>query len=179
MITDAAVAVLGVVAYSGTGKTTLLQGVLPLLTKRGIRCAVVKHSHHDFEIDIPGKDSHRLRTAGAQQVLLASPHRRFWVEEGDGVSEPRLDELIARLDLPHLDLVLVEGFREARLAKIEVCRPALGNPMLCRHDPDVIAVAADAEIQPALAIPVLPLNRPEDVTAFIADWMSRQSAAST
>ena len=103
------VPLLGFAAYSGTGKTTLLTRLIPLLKARGLRCAAIKHSHHDFDIDVPGKDSHRMREAGAEQVVLASPHRTFWVGEGDGHTEPGLAELVDRLDLARLDLVLVEG----------------------------------------------------------------------
>jgi len=109
-VTDlCSVPVLGFAAVSGTGKTTLLTRLIPVLCERGLRCAVIKHSHHDVEIDRPGKDSHRLREAGAGQVILASPHRTFWVQEGDGISEPRLSDLLARLDTASLDLVLVEA----------------------------------------------------------------------
>jgi molybdopterin-guanine dinucleotide biosynthesis protein B len=163
--------VLGFVAFSGTGKTTLLQRLIPLLRDRGLRCAVIKHSHHDFEIDMPGKDSYRLRKAGAAQVLLASPFRTFWVEEGDGHSEPELAALIARLDLDRLDLVLVEGFREVAIAKIEVHRPALATPLLCLDDPRVVAVAADAQPPQALPVPCLPLNDPAAVAEFVVAWM--------
>jgi len=161
---------LGFVAASGTGKTTLLSELIPRLGERGIRCAVIKHSHHDFEIDRPGKDSHRLREAGAGQVLLASPFRTFWVQEGDGVSEPELAGLLGRLDLEVLDLVLVEGFRHERLRKIEIHRQALGAPLLCLNDPDIIAVAADAEPSKAPARPLLPLNDPDVIADFVIDW---------
>ncbi len=163
--------VLGVVAFSGTGKTTLLTKLLPLLQERSVRVAVVKHSHHDFEIDKPGKDSHRLREAGAQQVLLASPYRTFWVTEGDGVTEPVLADLVARLDLSSLDLVLVEGFRHEAIAKIEVHRPSLATPLLCKDDERVIAVAHDDPLPGELSVPCLPLNEPEKVATFVCDWL--------
>lgn len=165
------VPVLGFVAFSGTGKTTLLSRLIPALGDRGVRCAVIKHSHHDFEIDRPGKDSQRLREAGAGQVLLASPHRTFWVEEGDGVTEPELADLVCRLNLAAVDLVLVEGFRHEPLPKIEVHRPVLGTPLLCVDDPDVIALATDTPPVATLAIPTLPLNEPDVVAAFVADWL--------
>ena len=173
---DISVPVLGFVAVSGTGKTTLLRRLIPALGERGLRCAVIKHSHHDFEIDRPGKDSQRLREAGAAQVLLASPHRTFWVEEGDGVTEPRLADLIGRLNLATLDLVLVEGFRHARLPKIEVHRPLLGAPLLCTDDTDVMALAVDAVPAGAPAIPILPLNEPDVIAGFIVDWLEAAAA---
>ena len=166
------VPVLGFVAASGTGKTTLLTRLIPALRERGLRCAVIKHSHHDVEIDRPGKDSHRLREAGAGQVILASPHRTFWVQEGDGVSEPRLADLLDRLDSATLDLVLVEGFRTEHLPKIEVHRPALAAPLLCVDDPDIIALATDAVVRSAPAhLSVLALNRPGQVADFIVSWL--------
>jgi len=167
VIKDFPVPILGFIAASGTGKTTLLCHLIPLLRARGLRCAVIKHSHHDFEIDRPGKDSHRLREAGAGQVLLASPHRTFLVEEGDGFSEPVLADLLGRLNPEMMDLVLVEGFRQESLPKIEIHRPALGAPLLCPGDPDIIALATDSEPVGAPALPRLPLNEPEAVADFI------------
>lgn len=167
-----AVPILGFVAFSGTGKTTLLSRLIPALRERGLRCAVIKHSHHDFEIDRPGKDSHRLRQAGAGQVILASPFRTFWVREGDGETEPRLADLVARLDPTGLDLVLVEGFRQEPVAKIEVHRPSQGTPLLCQADASIIALACDAPPDAVLEIPVLPLNEPAAVADFVCDWLA-------
>ena len=163
--------VLGFVAASGTGKTTLLSRLIPQLRKRGLRCSVIKHSCHDFEIDSPGKDSHRLREAGAGQVLLASPHRSFWVQEGDGVSEPDLADLLGHLNPQTVDLVLVEGFRHETLPKIEVHRAVLGAPLLCLEDPDVVALATDVVLDVAPALPQLPLNEPHLIADFIVGWM--------
>lgn len=171
---SAAIPVLGFVAYSGTGKTTLLSRLIPLLRERGLRCAVIKHSHHDFEIDKPGKDSHRLREAGAAQVILASPHRIFWVREGDGETEPRLAELVARLDPAGLDLVLVEGFRGEAIPKIEVHRPSLGTPLLCMADASIVALACDAPPATAVTVPQLPLNDVAAVAGFVQDWLSQR-----
>ncbi len=171
MSEDISVPVLGFVAFSGTGKTTLLRRLIPLLRARGLRCAVIKHSHHDFEVDRPGKDSYRLREAGAAQVLLASPFRTFWVEEGDGTSEPQLPMLVGRLDLARLDLVLVEGFRDEPIPKIEVHRPALGTPLLCMHDQHIVALAADVQPAQPLPVPCLPLNDPPAVAEFVVAWM--------
>lgn len=164
--------ILGFVAFSGTGKTTLLSRLIPALRELGIRCAVIKHSHHDFEIDQPGKDSHRLREAGAEQVILASPHRTFWVREGDGEHEPTLAELVARLDPVGIDLVLAEGFRHEAISKIEVHRPALATPLLCREDDNIIALACDAAPDGAVSIPVLPLNEPVQVAIFVQQWLA-------
>jgi len=167
--------ILGFVAFSGTGKTTLLSRLIPVLCERGIRCAVIKHSHHDFEIDQPGKDSYRLREAGADQVILASPHRTFWVREGDGEHEPTLGELVARLDPHGIDLVLAEGFRQEPICKIEVHRPELGTPLLCQGDDRIIALACDQEPGQTVSVPLLPLNDPAAVAAFVEAWLAAQS----
>lgn len=167
--------ILGFVAFSGTGKTTLLTQLIPALLARGVRCAVIKHSHHDFEIDRPGKDSQRLREAGADQVILASPHRTFWVRESDGVTEPRLADLVARLDTAHLDMVFVEGFRREDIAKIEVHRPSLNTPLLCLEDDRIIALACDAEPATAVPVPLLPLNDVARVATFVSDWLIVQA----
>lgn len=171
MTVEIVVPVLGFVAFSDTGKTTLLTRLIPQLDARGVRCAATKHSHHDVEIDRPGKDSHRLREAGARQVLLASPYRTFWVEEGDGVTEPGLYDLVARLDLEAVDLVLVEGFRHERLPKIEIHRPDRGTPLLCVDDEQIIALATDAEPAHAVDVPLLPLNDPAAAADFVLGWV--------
>ena len=168
---------LAFIAASGTGKTTLLTALLPALKARGVRCAVIKHSHHDFAVDIPVKDSYRLREAGAQQVLLASPHRWFLVEEGDGVTEPALSDLLGRLDHSAVDLVLVEGYSQASVAKIEVHRPARRLPLRCADDPDVIAVATDDPGATPSTLPLLPLNDVDAVTAFVCEWLHGQPSS--
>lgn len=167
------VPLLGFVAGSGTGKTTLLTRLIPQLRARGLRCAAIKHSHHDVAVDIPGKDSHRLREAGAAQVMLASPHRTFWIREGDGQTQPGLSELLEHIDVTAVDLVLVEGFRHEPLPKIEVYRGGRGQPLLCIGDDTIIAVAADSAPDNPLSIPLLPLNNPEHVAEFVMDWIAR------
>ena len=159
--------VIGFAATSGSGKTTLLTELIPELRRRGFRPGVIKHSHHDFDIDRPGKDSYRLRKAGAAQLVLASPYRCFWVEERDGITEPKLDELLDRLDPAKLDLVLVEGFRDAAMPKIEIHRPALGRPLLATGDRNIVAVATDAPPPAHPDVPLLPLNEPATVAEFI------------
>ena len=170
------VPVLGIAAYSGTGKTTLLKKILPQLRGRGLRVAMVKHAHHSFDTDVPGKDSYELRKAGATQMLVASRHRWALVTETGDASEPRLDELLARLDLSVLDLILVEGFKAESFPKIELHRPSLGNPLLCTLDPSVIAIATDAPLAVELRIPVLDLNQPEQIVAFILQEIVDSSA---
>lgn len=159
--------ILGIAGYSGAGKTTLIEALLPQLNAAGLTVSVIKQSHHDFELDVPGKDSWRHRQAGAHEVLLTSPHRWMLVSELRGAPEPPLTELIERLS--PCDLVLVEGFRHARLAKIEVWRTANGRPWLHPDDADVIAVAADAP--PPGPLPFLPLGAPAGIAAYILEWL--------
>ena len=170
-LSDFPLPVLGFAAFSGSGKTTLLEVVIPLLKESGVRLALIKHSHHDFEMDKPGKDSDRLRKAGAAQILLASKYRTAWIREGDGETEPVLVELLQRVDLTGLDLVLVEGFRDEPIPKIEVYRPSLGNPLLCQQDEHIVALAVDQSPEQRLSIPQLSLNDPRQVADFIVTWM--------
>ena len=144
-----------------------------MLKDAGLQLALVKHSHHDFQMDQPGKDSDRLRKAGAGQVLLASRYRTAWIREGDGATEPDLVELLPRLNTNDLDLVLVEGFRHQTFPKIEIHRPALGKPLLCARDGNIIAVVCDGQITHAPDLPRLPINEPEVVADFILRWLGR------
>jgi len=163
--------VLAVVARSGSGKTTLLSHLIPLLRDSGLRVGVIKHSHHDVQIDQPGKDSHRLREAGARQVMLASPHRCFWIAEGDGEQEPGLADMLARLDCSGLDLVLLEGYRHEAVAKLEVYRGEVGDDPLALQDPQVIAIASNRDL--AIHVPCLELDDPAGVRDFILQQMGR------
>lgn len=165
------VPVLGFAAYSGTGKTTLLVQLIPLLKQNGIRIALIKHAHHDFDIDVPGKDSYQLRKAGAGQVLVASSTRRALIKETPFAGEPELDELIAELDLAQVDLVLVEGFRHVPFPKIELHRPALNHGLLYPQDSHIIAVASDEPVDTA-ELPQLDINQPEAIVQFIEHWLA-------
>jgi molybdopterin-guanine dinucleotide biosynthesis protein B len=161
------VPVLGFAAYSGTGKTTLLRKLLPRLTREGLRVAVIKHAHHDFDTDVPGKDSYELRRAGAVQMIVASRRRRALITETPDDHEPRLADLLADVDARHTDLVLVEGFKAEAVRKIELHRPSLGHPLLCTADPTIIAIATDGPLALGRAIPQLDLNRPDEIADFI------------
>ncbi|HHJ16161.1 MAG TPA: molybdopterin-guanine dinucleotide biosynthesis protein B [Gammaproteobacteria bacterium] len=176
-ITFTRLPVLGFAAYSGSGKTTLLEQLLPLLADRGVRVGIIKHSHHDFEIDRPGKDSYRLRKAGAQQMLIASPHRTALIEEHTDKREPQLNALLEQLHCERLDLVLVEGFRHVAFAKIEVHRAATGKPLLHPDDASIIAVACDTTLDTHL--PRLDLNRPQDIVEFILDFINTTHSGAT
>ncbi|MEJ2423081.1 MAG: molybdopterin-guanine dinucleotide biosynthesis protein B [Candidatus Thiodiazotropha sp.] len=160
---------LGFSAFSGTGKTTLLKQLLPILKQQGLRIAVIKHASHDFDIDRPGKDSYELRMAGASPMLIASRRRMALVVEFDRAEEePTLDQLLPCLDPSNIDLALIEGFKQADIMKIELHRPSLGKPLLCTNDPRIIAVATDAEIPAApMNLPRLDINDPMAIARFI------------
>lgn len=170
--------VVGFCAFSGTGKTTLLTHLLPLLKERGLRIGVVKHAHHLFDIDQPGKDSYELRRAGADQMLVASRNRMARIEEfRTPRNEPSLEESLSALDPNRLDLVLVEGFKHERYPKIELHRPDLGRPLLFLSDPDIIAIATDTPaVNPGNHLPVLDLNQPDEIAAFIQRWILNPSS---
>lgn len=158
---------LGFAAFSGVGKTTLLSLLIPLLRARGIRVGLIKHAHHEFDIDTPGKDSYVLRKAGAEQVLIASSQRWALMVETPGQKEADLFELLDHLDAQQLDLILVEGFRHCAFSKIELHRPQLQHPLLCQHDPQVIALATDMQPTQPVSIPLLDLNNPAMIADFI------------
>lgn len=169
MIQNAHVPILGFAAFSGTGKTTLLRKLLPLLRDRGVRVGMVKHAHHSFEVDRPGKDSYELRKAGAAQMLIASGTRWALMVEKQHAKDPLLDEVLLELDQAALDLILVEGFKQERFPKIELRRAKLRRPLLCPEDEMIIAIAADHPDDIDTHLPVLDLNRPEAIADFIVD----------
>lgn len=176
---DYPVPVLGFVAYcSNTGKTTLLKQVIALLKIKGVRVGIVKHCHHEIQIDKPGKDSYELRKAGAEQAILASSNGWALMKEHETPSYPKLEYLLERMDTKQLDIVLLEGFRQDTVPKIEVSRAALNTPLLCEStdNPElarsiVALVTDDAKECENRSIPVLALNQPETVVAFVEDWI--------
>ena len=169
-MTESPLPLIGFAAWSGTGKTTLITALIPLLAARGLRVAVLKHAHHSVEFDRPGKDSHRLRCAGAERVLVASARRWAMFAERREAREPELAAELARLDPRDLDLVLVEGFKGADMAKIELHRPSLGRPLLYPQDARMAAVACDAPLPDDAPPPpaLLDLNDPAAIADFIA-----------
>lgn len=158
---------LGVIGWSGSGKTTLLETLVGQLAADGLRINVVKHSHHDVMLEPPHKDSARLRTAGAAQVMIASPFRVAIIRELRGEPEPTLAEQLALLD--PADLTLVEGYKWEAIPKLEVQRPSLGHPPLYPNDPHIVAVASDAPPPDDLPDNVvwLDLNAPATVLAWL------------
>jgi len=160
--------VIGFVAPSGSGKTTLLRKLVPVLRDRGLRIGYLKHTHHTFELDVPGKDSYQLRAAGAEQALLAS-HRRWALqsEQADGGEDPSLERMLRGFDADRLDLILVEGFKHAAYPKLEVHRTTLGKPPLYPGDPDIIAVVTDHKLPGQDHPPQLPTEDLEAIADFV------------
>jgi molybdopterin-guanine dinucleotide biosynthesis adapter protein len=164
--------IFGIAGYSGSGKTTLIERVLPQLTARGLRVAVIKHTHHDFDIDRPSKDSWRAREAGAAAVLLASDHRTAVLTEHRD-TPPALDALLDQL--PPCDLVLIEGYKREAIPKLEVHRAATTKPWLFPNDPTILAVASD--VQAPNDFPSIDLDAISQLTDFILDHaLSRPTA---
>ena len=159
--------VVGFVAYSGTGKTTLLEQVIPLLSHGGVRLAIIKHAHHEFDIDQPGKDSYRLRKAGAQQMLIASSKRWALMYENLLKDEPSLQHYIDRLDHSQLDLILVEGFKSEAYTKIELHRPSLGKKYIFPDDSHVVAIATDTPEALDCKLTVLDINDPAAIANYL------------
>ena len=148
--------VIGLAGWSGAGKTTLLAKLIPELTGRGLSVSTLKHAHHAFDIDQPGKDSHTHRQAGATEVLISSGRRYALIHELRDEAEPQLRDLLQRLSA--VDLVLVEGFKRSGHPKIEVHRAANGRPFLFPELSSIVALASDAELPDALHLPALQLD---------------------
>jgi molybdopterin-guanine dinucleotide biosynthesis protein B len=158
--------VIGLAGWSGSGKTTLMMRLLPELIGRGITVSTMKHAHHNFDIDQPGKDSYVHRSAGATEVVVASVNRWALMHENRGAPEPSAVELIQHMT--PVDLLIIEGFKREPHPKIEVYRQANGKPLIHPDDPHIVAVASDTAL-PQVALPVLPLD---DIGA-IADFVLR------
>lgn len=177
LVPTAPIPMLGFSAFSGTGKTTLLTQLLPELKQRDIHVAVIKHAHHNFDIDKPGKDSYEIREAGAQQMLIASSKMMALMEKNQSNdADPRLSDLLPRLDTSKLDLILVEGFKHEAIAKIELHRPSLGKPLLFRDDPHIIAIASDETIADTQQLEVLNINDIPAIADFIDQFISSWNA---
>jgi molybdopterin-guanine dinucleotide biosynthesis adapter protein len=161
--------VIGLAGWSGAGKTTLLARVIPHLLKEGLRVSVIKHAHHSFDVDVPGKDSWVHRQSGAVEVLVSSGKRWALMHELRGAAEPRLPELLEKMS--PVDLVVVEGFKSEPHRKIEVHRLANGKPLLYPADPGIAGIATDATIETAL-----PVAHLDDIPA-IAAMMQRFAIA--
>ncbi|EGQ9629830.1 bifunctional molybdopterin-guanine dinucleotide biosynthesis adaptor protein MobB/molybdopterin molybdotransferase MoeA [Vibrio cholerae] len=164
---------LGFAAYSGTGKTTLLEALLPKLTAAGLRIGLLKHAHHDFDVDKPGKDSYRLRKAGASQMLIASRNRHALMTETPD-AEAEFDYLLTRFDAEKLDMILVEGCKNIAFPKIELHRAEVGKPWLYPHDENIIAIAADETVETDL--PQMHINDLDAIADFVLDYVNKWRA---
>jgi molybdopterin-guanine dinucleotide biosynthesis adapter protein len=163
------VRLIGLAGWSGSGKTTLLAALIPVLISRGYSVSTIKHAHHDFDVDKPGKDSHTHRSAGAQEVLVASDQRWALMHELRGAPAPKLQELVRHLG--PADFVLIEGFKREAHPKIEIHRSALGKPLLYPSDDHIVAIASDAPLSD-VPLPAVDLN---DIQA-IADLVEQRAS---
>ena len=154
---------IGFAGWSGSGKTTLIEKLIPQFTRRSLRVSLIKHAHHTFDVDQPGKDSYRHRQAGASEVLVTSSRRWVLMHELHGEQEPKFEEQLRHLS--PCDLLIVEGFKYAPIPKIEVWRAETGEPLLHSNDPHFVAVATDARIESRL--PILDLNNVDAISAFV------------
>jgi len=155
--------IFGFAGWSGSGKTTLIEKLIPLIVARGLKVSLIKHAHHTFDVDQPGKDSYRHRHAGCTEVLVSSSRRWALVHELRGAPEPGFAGLLERLS--PCDLVLVEGFKRERLPKLEVYRAATGEPLLHPEDRDIVAIAADQRLETRL--PQFALDDAAAISSFV------------
>ena len=167
-MTKSSIPLIGFSAFSGTGKTTLLKQVIPLLKQKELRVAVIKHAHHHFDLDQPGKDSFELRKAGADKTIICTTTRMAVITEFPTPdAEPPLQDIIDSIDTESFDLILVEGYKHLPFPKIELHRKSVGKPYLYQQDPNIIAIACDAELPHPTDITVLDINDVEGVAELI------------
>lgn len=158
--------IFGFAGYSGSGKTTLIEQLIPKFAARGLTVSLIKHAHHDFDIDQPGKDSYRHRKAGCKEVLISSDQRWALMHELRGEPEPALDRLLDRLDA--VDWVLIEGFKRVAIPKIEIHRAENGKPLLYPNDSSIVAIAAAPELD--APIPCMALDAVDTIFDFILEY---------
>jgi len=166
-LTAVVMKIFGFAGYSGSGKTTLIEQLVPQFVMRGLKVSLIKHAHHDFDIDRPGKDSYRHREAGCSEVLITSSQRWVLMHELRGEQEQSLQNQLQRLS--PCDLVLVEGFKKESIPKLEIHRGALGQPLLQPDDPYIMAIASDVPL--SAKVPVLDLNGSQKISEFILRYL--------
>lgn len=161
--------VLGLAGWSGSGKTTLVCKLIPVLVRRGLRVSTMKHAHHSFDVDKPGKDSYEHRAAGATEVMISSANR--WALMHENRSAPEADVETLKAHMTAVDLLIIEGFKRERHEKIEIHRPSLGHPLLAASDSQIVAIASDAPVPEAASLngglPVIDLNDVEALADFV------------
>ena len=166
--------VFGLAGWSGSGKTTLMTRLLPALIERGVSVSTIKHAHHAFDVDQPGKDSYRHREAGATEVMVSSEKRWALMHELRGAAEPSLDQLLQHMS--PVDLVIVEGFKRAAVPKLEVYRAAIGKPLLAKEDSDIVAIASDLPVAGLGPLPRFALDDVGAIADFIIAHLHRAEA---
>ena len=167
--------VLGVAAWSGTGKTTLLEQLLPLLREKGLSVAVIKHAHHQFDVDQPGKDSYKLRSAGATPMLIASRQRFALMQETPGQEEPNLAYLLTLMAPHHPDLVIVEGFKAWPIPKLVLYREGIGDPAILSDEwAQAAALTAEPPVALRPTVARLDLNNCEEIARWVSEWADQQ-----
>lgn len=157
--------IFGFAGWSGSGKTTLIEQLIPRFAQRGLRVSLIKHAHHTFDVDRPGKDSYRHRKAGCAEVLITSSRRWVLMHELCGAAEPHLGEQLQHL--ASCDLVLIEGFKREHIPKLEIYRAEVGEPLIHPHDPNVVAIATDQRLDTRL--PQFDLNDHKAIAAFVLE----------
>ena len=158
--------IFGFAGWSGSGKTTLVKAVIPALIERGLKISTIKHTHHNFDIYRPGKDSFEHRAAGAHEVVITGAARWALLHENRGEPEPDINAMLSRMS--PVDLVIIEGFKSYAHPKMEVYRPEVGKPIICADDPSVVAVASTMKLD--VTIPQLDLNDVEAIAEFVINF---------
>ena len=158
--------IFGFAGWSGSGKTTLVKAVIPALIAQGLKVSTIKHTHHNFDIDKPGKDSFEHRVAGAHEVVITGAARWALLHENRGEPEPGIETMLARMS--EVDLVLIEGFKSYSHPKMEVFRPEVGKPMICADDTSIVAVASTISLD--VTIPQIDLDDIEAVADFVINF---------
>ena len=163
---------IGFAAYSGTGKTTLIKLIVKLLKELNLKVSVIKHAHHDFDVDKIGKDSYEIRKSGAENMLISSANRWALMHENTNNSELSLNDLINVLDPLDSDIILVEGFKAEKFPKIELYREEIGKALLYTSDESIIAIATDSKIETSKDIEVLDINNPQEIADYIIKYLN-------
>ena len=158
----------GIAGWQNSGKTTLVKNLIPTFAKKGLTVSTIKHAHHNFDIDKPGKDSYEHRRAGAQEVLISSKHRWALIHEKGDKNEPNLHELLSKLK--PVDLVLIEGFKKENHSKLEVYRGKLRKELICQTDPKICMVVSDIKLS-GLDIPVFDISDYNAISEFIIEFL--------
>lgn len=166
--------VIGFAAYSGTGKTTLIKQIVAILKKSNLRVSVIKHAHHNFDVDYPGKDSYEIRKSGAEDMLISSKNRWVLMHENNYNEELKLQDLLHILDKVNNDIILVEGFKAEKFPKIELYRDEIGKKkgLLYKSDDNIVAIATDSNLEITSNIAQLDINKPKDIADFIINFLN-------